>query len=293
MVGSEKKYIKTSFGNIAYLEVGSTTMPPVLFVHGIPTSSFLWRHVLDFLKNDFRCYAPDLMGLGDTEVDPESDHFHMDVQAEMLLEFMTAQVHERFSIVCHDQGGAAVQIIASQHPERITCLVLTDCVCYDNWPSPTIKNLQLLTKRLPIVIRILTRIGFFEWRETGTRFSDFRRAAYDPDRLSDKAIREYLRPFRTSVEGARRFEKFLLAGNSSYTMQAIQGLRQFHKPTGIIWAADDTELSPSWGIRLRDDIPGVSMFELVPFCGHFWQEEKPQEFAQLIGAFLADNCHVK
>ncbi|MCP4195706.1 MAG: alpha/beta hydrolase [Proteobacteria bacterium] len=55
-----------------------------------PRSSILWRHVLEFLQNDFPCYAPYLMGLGDTEVDPESDHFHMDAQAEMLLEFMAA-----------------------------------------------------------------------------------------------------------------------------------------------------------------------------------------------------------
>jgi pimeloyl-ACP methyl ester carboxylesterase len=73
-------------------------------------------------------------------------------------------------------------------------------------------------------------------------------------------------------------------------MQAIQDLRQFRKPTIIIWAADGTELSPSWGIKLRDDIPGVCKFELVPFCGHFWQEEKPEEFAHSIGAFRAENC---
>ena len=291
MIELEKRYLRIKFGNIAYLEAGAKTKPPVLFVHGIPTSSFLWRYMLEFLQNDFQCYAPDLMGLGDTEVDPESDYFNMDTQAEMLLEFMTAQGHESFSVVCHNQGGAAVQIIAGRHPERLTCLVLTDCVCYDNWPTPTIKSLQTLTRRLPVVMRrILTRIGFFEWRETKTRFSAFRRAVYYPDRLSNEAIREYMRPMRASAKGAKRFERFLLAGNPSYTMQAIKDLRQFRKPTSIIWAADDTELSPSWGIKLRDDIPGVCQFELVPFCGHFWQEEKPEEFARLIGAFLAQNC---
>jgi pimeloyl-ACP methyl ester carboxylesterase len=162
MIGIEKRYLRTRFGNIAYLEAGTNTNPPVLFVHGIPTSSFLWRHVLEFLQNDFHCYAPDLMGLGDTEVDPESDHFHMEAQAEMLLEFMTAQGHECFSIVCHDQGGAAAQIIAGRHPERLTCLVLTDCVCYNNWPTPTIASLQTLTRRLPVLMRrILNKIGFF------------------------------------------------------------------------------------------------------------------------------------
>ena len=157
----EKKYVKISFGNIAYLEAGAATRPPVLFMHGIPTSSFLWRHVLRFLQNDFHCYAPDLMGLGDTEVDPESGHFHMDAQAEMLLEFMTALGHERFGVVCHDQGGAAVQIIAARRPENLTCLVITNCVCYDNWPVPVIARLQALA-RVPLLMDALRRTGYFE-----------------------------------------------------------------------------------------------------------------------------------
>ena len=48
----DKKFVRTSYGNIAYLETGADGKPPVLFVHGIPTSSFLWRHVLRFLQND-------------------------------------------------------------------------------------------------------------------------------------------------------------------------------------------------------------------------------------------------
>ena len=69
----EKKFAPLSFGDIAYLEAGSADRPPLLLVHGIPTSSFLWRHVIRFLRNDFHCYAPDLMGLGDTDVDPASN----------------------------------------------------------------------------------------------------------------------------------------------------------------------------------------------------------------------------
>jgi len=285
-----KKYLQTSFGNIAYLEMGSANNPPVLLVHGIPTSSYLWRHVLELLQNDFHCYAPDLMGLGDTKVDPDSDNFHMDAQADMLIEFMASLGCERFSVICHDQGSAAVQIIAARNPEKINCLVITDSVCYDNWPVPRIKKLQKLVRRVPTLAFILTKFGFFEWRETKTRFSNFRQAVFDPDRLSKEAIREYLRPGRTSWKNFNRFKKFLLAGDSKYTMKAIPGLKKFNKPTMIIWAADDHELSPSWGKKLFDEIPGACQFELIPFCGHFWQEEKPDEFAFLIREFLAENC---
>jgi len=285
----EKKYVNISHGNIAYLEVGSFTNPTILFVHGIPTSSFLWRHVLEFLQDDFHCVAPDLMGLGDTKVNPISGQFHMDAQAEMLLEFMTALGYKQFSAVCHDQGGAAVQTIAARQPDKLLCLVITDSVCYDNWPSPTIAKLQKLAK-VPLVMHILTKIGFFQWRETKTRYSSLRRTAYNPEKISNEAIQEYLRPGRRNREAFKCFKKFLLAGDPKYTKQAVPGLKEFHKPTMIIWAADDPELSLSWGKKLYDEIPGACRFEVIPFCGHFWQEEKPLDVADMIDEFLKEHC---
>lgn len=283
--GLEKKYLKTSFGNIAYLEVGAAAKPPVLFVHGIPTSSFLWRHVLQFLQNDFHCYAPDLMGLGDTDVDPESTRFDMDAQADMLVEFMFTLGHEDFGLVCHDQGGAAAQIIAANFPQKVRCWVITDCVCYDNWPVPVIARHQRLAQ-VRFVFDLLGRSGLLEWFELRTPPGSFRRGMYQPSRLEDDTIREYLRPLRAGGREAEGMRKFFLAGHPRYTLAVVDGLKQFRKPTLILWAGDDPYLSPSWGRRLLDDIPGAERMEIIPFCGHFWQEECPSEFASLMGEFL-------
>jgi len=283
---AEKKFIRISYGNIAYLETGSAHKPPVLFVHGIPTSSYLWREVIRFLQNDFHCYAPDLMGLGDTEVDPAADCFHMDAQAEMLLEFMNAHGHDTFSVVCHDQGGAAVQILMANRPDVFQSLVITDCVCYDNWPVPKIAQLQRLA-RIPGLMDLSSRLGLFDLLETRTPLSAFHRGVRRPERFSDEAIHEYLRPLRSGKEPRTRFLRFLLAGSERYTLRAVPGLRAFDRPTLILWAADDYYISPSWGRKLLDDIPGAERMELIPFCGHFWQEEKPAEFSSLMGEFLA------
>jgi len=283
---SQKKRQRTSFGEIAYLEVGAASKPPVLLVHGIPTSSYLWRHVLRLLQNDFHCYAPDLMGLGDTEVDPETGQFHMEAQAEMLEELMLSLGHERFAVVCHDQGGAAVQLLAANRPERFTALVITDAVCYDNWPVPVIARLQALV-RLPLLPELLIRARLFHLMETGTALSSFRRGVYQRSKLTDEAIHEYLRPLLAGPAQRKRFLRFLLAGSPRYTLQAVEGLRRFDKPTLIVWAADDRYISPSWGRKLFEEIPGARRFELVPFCGHFWQEERPAEFVAVIGEFLA------
>lgn len=281
----EKTMIETSFGRIAYLETGGDAKPPLLFVHGIPTSSYLWRDVIRLLQNDFHCYAPDLMGLGDSECDPEKTPFHMDNQAEMLIEFMHCLGHDEFGLVCHDQGGAAAQIIAARQPDKVSALVITDCVCYDNWPVPAIRQIQRLLQ-VPVLPALMIKSGLGLWLQTHERTSAFKRGVYDPKKLSEEAITEYLRPTR-SPEGAARFKAFALAGAPRYTQLALSGLRQFDKPTAIIWAADDHYLSPSWGRKLFEEIPGAERFELVPFCGHFWQEERPAEFVSIMGEFLS------
>ncbi len=283
----EKKRVSTSFGEVAYLEVGAGSSPPVLFVHGIPTSSYLWRHVLKLLQDQVHGYAPDLMGLGDTRVKPGAT-FDMDAQAEMLAELMSALGHERFTVVCHDQGGAAAQILAARMPERVEALVLTNCVCYDNWPVPAIARLQALCRARPLM-DLAARAGVFELVECKTPFSSFRRGVYDRGRLTDEAIREYLRPLRASAETRDAFLQFLLAGHPRYTELAVPGLRRFDKPTFVVWGADDRYISPSWGRKLYEEIPGAVGFELVPFCGHFWAEERPAEFAAYISRFIAEH----
>ena len=283
----KKNFVETSFGNIAYLESGSDKKPPVLFVHGIPTSSYLWRDVIRFLQNDLHCYAPDLMGLGDTEVDPKTTAFHMDAQAEMLIELMEKLGHETYGLVCHDQGGAAAEILVGRLPQRVNAWVITDSVCYDNWPVPAIKQLQDMS-RIPLLMNLVSRTGIMEWLECDTRLSNFKRGVFERDKLSNESIREYLRPLRESAVGRERFLKFLLAGNARYSELAVAGIKQFDKPTLIIWAGDDHYLSPSWGRKLLEDIPGAERLEIVPFCGHFWQEERPSEFASLMGEFLVE-----
>jgi pimeloyl-ACP methyl ester carboxylesterase len=284
---SAKKRVSTRLGEVAYLDAGERGKPPLLLVHGIPTSSYLWRHVMRFLQYDFHCLAPDLLGLGDTLVRPGVTTFEMDDQAEMLLEFMDALGYSRFHVVCHDQGGAPVQLLVARQPQRIERLVMTNCVCYDNWPVPAIARLQRLAT-LPGAMEFLTgRTGLFEWLETRTPFSAFRRGLYKPERITEETIREYLRPLKASSHARADFLSFLRAGSCRHTLQAVEGLRRFDKPTAIIWAAEDRYISPSWGRQLYEDIPGASLFELVPFCGHFWQEEKAAPFASFIGRFLS------
>lgn len=283
----DKKRVKTPLGTMAYLEEGPPDAPPILFVHGIPTSSFLWRHVIHALSDRFRCVAPDLPGLGDTEVDPDTTDFAMPAQARALEDFLDALEIDRAHVVAHDQGGAAAQILVTSRPSRVERLVLSDVVCFDNWPVPVIARLQRLA-RLPWVADTMARTGAMELIEKTTRLSAFRRGVSDPTLLPDEAIAEYLRPLRASAASRKRFLAFLLAGRARYTMAVVPALRALTIPTLILWAAEDRYIPPEWGRRLYETIGGAARFEIIGDCGHFWPEERPEAFADKIGAFLSE-----
>lgn len=281
-----KKLAATRKGQIAYLEAGAPDLPVALFVHGIPTSSYLWRHVMRALEGKLRCLAPDLMGLGDTVVDPAETDFSMPSQAEMLEDFLDALGVSKAHVVAHDQGGAAAQILVTLRPHRVDRLVLTNCVCFDNWPVPAVRNLMRFA-RLPGA-DLACRVGLMELLEARTPLSRFRRGVVDRAALTDEAIGEYLRPLRAGPDERARFLAFLLAGSPRHTMAIVPRLRELEVPTMVLWAGEDAYIPVSWGRRLYETIPGARRFEIVEGAGHFWPEEKPAPFAERIGEFLLE-----
>jgi pimeloyl-ACP methyl ester carboxylesterase len=90
----------------------------------------------------------------------------------------------------------------------------------------------------------------------------------------------------TTNEGRERARRFLLAADNRFTLECVPGLRAFDKPALVAWGADDVFLSPSWGARLVEDLPGAERLELLAFCGHLAPEERPVELAALIRTLL-------
>ena len=82
---TERRFATTAFGNIAYVDRGTGAV--ALFLHGFPLNSFQWRGAIDRLSSQRRCVAPDLLGLGHTEV-VAGQSVTPDAQAEMLTAFL-------------------------------------------------------------------------------------------------------------------------------------------------------------------------------------------------------------
>jgi len=265
---------------VAYADEGAGE--PILLVHGIPTSSYLWRNVIRALSDEYRLVAPDLMGLGHTET-PLDHRYDMAAQADKLLELADHLGLDGFTLVCHDQGGAAAQWLAVHHPKRLRRFVITNCVCYDNWPVPLVASFMKALSIAPAA-RLARRLG--AGRAWARSRVGLRLGVHDPAALSNDAIDEY---FAFEAEGPERFEqfrRFALSGHPRYTLEAAKRFGALDVPTLVVWATEDRWLSASWAKRLANDIAGTRGVELVPFAGHFWQEEKPVEVAEHIRRFM-------
>jgi pimeloyl-ACP methyl ester carboxylesterase len=281
-----KQRVRVGDAEVAYVDAGAGA--PVLFLHGCPFSSFVWRDVINALSARFRCLAPDLLGLGDTETPPDAD-WSLPAQADMVLGFLDALDITRCSIVGHDHGAAIAQLIAAQHPERIARLVLANAEAYDNWPS---------AHELPFVratqIPGLGRLVLWAW----SRRPLFRyalasgKAVADRSVLSDELVDGYIAANLADPHRRTKTRRFLAGQldprNQHHTSAAVTGLRRFTRQTLILWGADDVHFGPQWGQRLAADIPGAGSPVLLDGVGHLLMEEVPEIVAEHIARLLTD-----
>src|ERR1700732_2203585 len=119
------------FGEISDLDLGAG--PTALFVHGIATNAYLWRHVMEALSGQRRCIAIDLPLHGQSPVPAEQD-LSLAALAAGLDDFCEVLGLTGIDLVANDTGGAIAQIFAARHPPRLATLTLTDCDTADNLP---------------------------------------------------------------------------------------------------------------------------------------------------------------
>ncbi len=102
-ISASMRVIDVGAARVAYRDEGQGR--PVLLLHGCPFSSFIWRKVVPMLSPHFRCLAPDLLGLGDTETPADAD-WSLPAQARTVLAFLDALSIGVADVVGHDHGGS-------------------------------------------------------------------------------------------------------------------------------------------------------------------------------------------
>lgn len=136
-----KSFITVNGKQMAYVDMGKGT--PVLFLHGNPTSSYLWRNIMPHVSDEYRAIAPDLIGMGDSDKldNPGPDSYRFVEHQAYLDAFIDALIPDGPVYLCiHDWGSALGFHWAKRHPDRVRGICFMEAIVgpirsWDHWPQ--------------------------------------------------------------------------------------------------------------------------------------------------------------
>ncbi len=117
----ERQRVSILDTDMAYIDTGAGD--PIVFLHGNPTSSYLWRNIIPHVERYGRCLAPDLVGMSSSGKAPHHSYRFVDQARYLDAWFDTLALHRRVTLVVHDWGSALGFYWAQRYPERIKGLV--------------------------------------------------------------------------------------------------------------------------------------------------------------------------
>ena len=121
-----RKQISVLDSEMSYVESGSGD--PIVFLHGNPTSSYVWRNVIPHLAGHGRCLAPDMIGMGQSGKSPASAYRFVDHAAYLDAWFDALELTKNVTLVLHDWGGALGLHRATRFPEQIKAIAYMEAV---------------------------------------------------------------------------------------------------------------------------------------------------------------------
>lgn len=259
---------------LAYRELGDG--PPVLLLHGWPTSSFLWREVMKPIARANRVVALDLPGFGASDK-PAGVRYGFDFFGRALDLFLAHLGIDRLGLAVHDLGGPVGLHWALDRPGRVTRLALLNTLVYPEFSEATKEFVRACVT--PDLREALTSPSGLE--------SILRDGLADPATLRPDVLAAVQEPFRTP-EARRALADAGIGVSRKGFVQIARRLPTLRIPVRVIYGARDRVLPDvaDTMARVKADLPQADVTAL-PDCGHFLQEEAPAEVGALLARFFA------
>lgn len=270
---------------MAYVDTGSPTAASdgaVVFLHGNPTSSYLWRNIIPHVSPLARCLAPDLMGMGESGATPDGSYRFADHSRYLDAWFDAVLPGGPVALVVHDWGSALGFHWASRHPERVRGLVYMEAivrpVTWDEWPEAARQVFQGFRSEAGETM-VLERNIFVERVLPGSTING----------ISDEAMEVYRRryaepgesrrptlswPREIPIEGEPPDVVALVAEYAEWLSQTPTPKLFVNAEPGAILTGPQREFCRTFPNQHEVTVPGV----------HFIQEDSPHE----IGAAIAE-----
>jgi haloalkane dehalogenase len=264
-------------GRMHYIDEGRG--PLLLLVHGTPTWSFEWRHLVPGLAAGHRVIAPDLLGFGLSER-PAGFGYRPEDHAASLAAFVDQLGLTDFTLVVHDYGGPIALPLALDGSRRVRRLVVLNSWMWSFEDDPDMRRKGRLAGG---------RLGRFLYRRLNFSLKVLAPSAYGDRRKLTPAIhRQYLAPFPDPDSRGQVLWPLAQAilGSSAHYRSLWERRERLHGlPALVVWGLRDSAFRPSQLARWGQVLPQAEVVEL-PAAGHWPHEEAPADVLAAMRAFL-------
>jgi haloalkane dehalogenase len=275
------RYVEIDGLRVHYVDEGMRGAAPILLLHGEPSWSYLYRHMIPLLADaGHRVVAPDLVGFGRSDKPAAPEDYSYQRHLDWLWGTIEALALREITLVCQDWGGLLGLRIVAEHPERFARVVAANTALPTGEGSPS--------------------EGFTAWRTFSQTVPELPIArilqAGSTTKLSDAVLAAYEAPFPDEryKAGARAFPVLVPISPedpaASANRRAWEALRRFEKPFLTAFSDEDKVLGGLEGPFQRE-IPGARgrAHPTIRGAGHFLQEDRGPELARVVLDFVASS----
>ena len=282
-----------------YVDEGPKDAPVMLLMHGMPTWSFLYRHVIPkLLAAGYRCIAPDHLGFGKSDKPTDPDWYTIARHTEILTSLITSLDLKNITLVCQDWGGPTGLAQAVFMPERFSRLTIMNTWLHHAQYeySPAIRNWNVNWHEGGRFFREKPDMGALMVMSAGLVGPEIAFPAISEGKiiegLTGEAANVY-NGFRAPIHdmpdeafnGMRRFPLSICfdnydGGNGAAQTHFYNTLLQWNKPVHFIWGCADDVFNEDWGRKWASQMN--ASFDPIEKAGHFLQNTHGGELAGLL-----------
>lgn len=271
------EFIQLETGKMHYVDEGEGDV--ILFIHGTPTWSFLYRDFIKSFSKNNRCIAIDHIGFGLSEKPMDFNGTPQD-HAKNLSEFVNKLNLKNITLVVHDFGGPIGLAFANENHEKIKQVVMFNTWLWETKNNPSTQKIDKILN---------SGIGKFLYLKMN--FSPkvlLKKGFYEKKKLSKQVHKQYIRPFpnKESRYSLLKLGKSLVGSSDWYQEQWLKLTVLENKPWLILWGTNDEFITPEYLNKWKERLPNAQIKEFD--CGHFVQEEKTEESINAINEFLKE-----
>ena len=278
----ESKFIEINGSNMHYVDVGKGDA--ILFLHGQPTSSYLWRNIIPHMQYDFRCIAPDLVGMGKSDK-PKLDYNYHD-HYDYLEKFISELGLKNITLVIHDWGSGLGFHYANTHRDNIKGIAFMEAIIRPlSWKEfPT--NYKMMFK--------VIRAPYIGWFMLAVMNMFVNKVVPDSivRKFSKEEFDKYKEPFPTiaSRKPVRKWpQQIPIDGKPEGVYKIIDAYHHWLKESGVpklcLYAHPGAILMEKHVEYIRQNFPNTKMVDLGKGV-HYVQEDHPHKIGKEIANWL-------